>query len=341
MADKKTTKKSAPKTKKAKEINTIAVLCSGGDSPGMNCAIRSVVRTALGEGLEVYGIQKGYAGLLEGSFTKMDVSSVGNIIQRGGTILQTSRCPDFHKKETRKEAANILKRKNVDALIVIGGDGSFNGAILLARENDIPIVGIPGTIDNDISGTEYTLGFDTAVQTAVEAVDKIRDTASSHARTFIVEVMGRKSTAIAIHVGVCTGAENIVLPDRKVNYDEIAADIQRGLDRGKNSSIIIVAEGEKKGLSYEVQNKLSKNHKIDAHVCILGHIQRGGSPSSLDRFIASKMGLEAVKAITSGQYNTVTAFSGGRVRLVDFDLCLEKRNEYELPFMEVVKALSI
>ncbi|MBT5096168.1 MAG: ATP-dependent 6-phosphofructokinase, partial [Halobacteriovoraceae bacterium] len=184
-------------TKKTK-IKNIAILCSGGDSPGMNCAIRAVVRTAIGHGLNVYGITKGYSGLLEGNFKKMDASSVGNILQHGGTILQTSRCPDFEKSEIRTEAAHILKRKNIDALIVIGGNGSFNGAYKLHREHQIPVIGIPGTIDNDISGTDYTIGFDTAVQTAVDAVDKIRDTAHSHARTFIVEVMGRKSPAIAM-----------------------------------------------------------------------------------------------------------------------------------------------
>ena len=178
----------------------------------MNCAIRAVVRTAIGKGVKIWGVKKGYSGLLAGNFVAMDVSSVGNILQRGGTILQTSRCPEFMEASGRKEASNILRRKGIDGLIVIGGDGSFNGAYKLWQENQFPVVGIPGTIDNDISGTQYTIGFDTAVQTAVDAVDKIRDTASSHERTFLVEVMGRRSSAIAIHVGMCTGAENIVLP---------------------------------------------------------------------------------------------------------------------------------
>ena len=193
----------------------IALLCSGGDSPGMNCAIRAVVRTAIGQGIEVMGVIKGYQGILDEKFMTMDASSVGNIIQRGGTILQTSRCPEFMKKTARKKAFNILKSQNVDALVVIGGNGSYNGAFALHSETDLPVSCLPGTIDNDISGTDYSIGFDTAVQTAVEAVDKIRDTAHSHARTFIVEVMGRKSSAIATHVGICTGAENIVLPFRK------------------------------------------------------------------------------------------------------------------------------
>ena len=203
------------------EIKRVAVLCSGGDSPGMNCAIRAVVRTGIGAGLEVYGIQKGYSGLLEGNIRELQVSSVGNILQHGGTILQTSRCPEFMTEEGRREAANLLKRKKIDALIVIGGDGSFNGAMQLYSEHQIPVVGIPGTIDNDIDGTDYTIGFDTAVQNAVDAVDKIRDTANSHARTFIVEVMGRKSPAIALKVGISTGAENVVLPTANIDYAKI------------------------------------------------------------------------------------------------------------------------
>lgn len=322
-------------------IKKIAVLCSGGDAPGMNCAIRSVVRTGIGDGLEVYGVQKGYAGLLEGEFKKMTLSSVGNILQRGGTILQTSRCPEFKKKEVRKEAANLLKRKGIDALIVIGGDGSFNGAIKLSEENDIPIMGIPGTIDNDISGTKYSIGFDTAIQTAVEAVDKIRDTAHSHERTFIVEVMGRRSSSIAIHVGLCTGAENIVLPNQDLNIKQIVSDIDRGRQRGKSSSIIIVAEGEKPGLSYAIKEKLKEDHQIDGRVCILGHTQRGGSPSALDRFLASKMGFEAARGLTNGQTQMVAGFREGKVQLIPFKECLQKVNDYELPHLEVVKALSI
>jgi 6-phosphofructokinase 1 len=319
----------------------IAVLCSGGDSPGMNCAIRSVVRTALGEGLEVYGITKGYSGLLEGDFLKMDASSVGNIMQHGGTILQTSRCPEFHQAETRKEAANILKRKDIDGLVVIGGNGSFNGAMALHREHQIPISGIPGTIDNDISGTDYTVGFDTAVQTAVSAVDKIRDTAHSHARTFIVEVMGRKSPAIALHVGLCTGAENIILPEKDIDYDQIASDISRGLKRGKQSSIIIAAEGEVSGLSYKVRETLATKYNIDAKLCILGHIQRGGSPTPIDRFLASRMGFVAVKSLINGVSPIVTAYVNGAVEAVPFEDCLGEKAEYLPQYMEVIKALSI
>ena len=277
------------------ELKRIAVLCSGGDSPGMNSAIRAVVRTGIGAGLEVYGVQKGYAGLLEGNIRQLDVSSVGNILQHGGTMLQTSRCAEFMTPEGRKEAANLLKRKKIDALIVIGGDGSFNGAMKLHDEHQIPVVGIPGTIDNDIDGTDYTIGFDTAVQNAVDAVDKLRDTANSHGRTFIVEVMGRRSPAIALKVGICTGAENVVLPTATIDYDKIAADIDRGIKRGKTSSIIIASEGEVEGVGYTIRNSLKDKFKLEAHVCILGHIQRGGNPTPTDRLIASQMGNVAVQ----------------------------------------------
>lgn len=326
---------------KDNKIQNLAVLCSGGDSPGMNAAIRSVVRTAIGEGLHIFGIERGYSGLLEGNFEEMGVASVGNILQKGGTILRTSRCPDFLEPEYRKQAANILKRKKIDGLIVIGGDGSFNGAHTFYQEHGIPVAGIPGTIDNDISGTDYTLGFDTAVRTAVEAVDKIRDTAHSHARTFIVEVMGRRSPAIALHVGVCCGAENIVMPNKDVNLDEIASDIKRGVKRGKDSSIVIVAEGEAPGLSYQVQEQLKSKFQIDAHVCILGHIQRGGSPSPIDRFIASRMGFLAVQALKEGQQQVATAYLNGQVVTSPLENCLEKKKEYLPQYMEIVKALSI
>lgn len=323
-------------------IKSIAVLSSGGDSPGMNAAIRAVVRTAIARGLKVWGIQRGYAGLLEGSFREMDASSVGNIIQHGGTILQTSRCPEFHQAETRREAVNLLKRKKIDGLVVIGGDGSFNGAYALWNEHQFPVVGIPGTIDNDISGTEYTIGFDTAVQTAVEAVDKIRDTASSHARTFIVEVMGRRSPAIALHTGVCTGAENIVMPSENVDYAQIAADIQRGVKRGKNSSIIIVAEGEKPGLvSYQIQEHLQKEHGMSAHVCVLGHIQRGGNPSAIDRFLAARMGYEAVERMIAGDYPVVTVYVNGHVSVLPLEQCLKKRVESAPGHVELARTLSI
>lgn len=324
-----------------KTIKNIALLTSGGDSPGMNCAIRAVVRSAIGEGINVYGIQKGYAGLLENNIKKLTVSSVGNILHHGGTILQTSRSKEFQTAEGRKKAFDNLKALQIDGLIVIGGDGSYNGAMTLHKEWGIPVVGIPGTIDNDITGTEYTIGFDTAVNTAVEAVDKIRDTATSHARTFIVEVMGRRSPAIALKVGICSGAENVVLPTAEIDFDKISNDISRGMKRGKTSSIIIAAEGEAPGISYTIQKNLKDNFNIDAHVCILGHIQRGGSPTPMDRMIASQMGFAAVGALRSGQKASAAVYVGGKVTLANLEDCLIKKNQFDIEEINLLEALSI
>ena len=323
------------------KIKRIGILCSGGDSPGMNCAIRAVVRTAIGEGLEVMGIQKGYSGLLENNMRLLDVSSVGNILQHGGTILQTSRSPEFKTPEGRKRAAEILKQNGIEALIVIGGDGSYNGAMALYLEHNIAVVGIPGTIDNDISGTDYTIGFDTAVQNAVDAVDKIRDTANSHARTFIVEVMGRRSPAIALKVGICTGAENVVLPTAEIDYNKISNDIARGIKRGKTSSIIIAAEGEKEGIGYIIQKNLKEKFKLDAHVCILGHIQRGGNPTPTDRLIASQMGNLAVLSLIKGETAKAAAYLEGKVVMTDLKNCLRKKNEYDISEVDLLNSLSI
>lgn len=322
-------------------IKTIAVLCSGGDSPGMNCAIRAVVRTAIGEGLNIYGIQKGYEGLLENNIRELSVSSVGNILQHGGTVLQTSRSKEFRTPEGRAKAARILRSHGIDALVVIGGDGSYNGAMKLHEEHGFPICGIPGTIDNDISGTDYTIGFDTAVQNAVDAVDKIRDTANSHARTFIVEVMGRKSPAIALKVGICTGAENVVLPTATIDYKKIAGDIDRGIKRGKTSSIIIAAEGEEPGIGYLIQKSLKEQFQLEAHVCILGHIQRGGNPTPTDRLIASQMGHCAVKALVNGEKATATVFLQGKVAMAPLSTSLRKKNEFDVSEVELLTSLSI
>ena len=324
-------------------IKKIGILTSGGDSPGMNCAIRAVTRTALGNGLEVFGALKGYQGLIDNQFVELDRSSVGNILQTGGTILQTSRSEDFRTKEGRKKAHENLRSQNIDALIILGGNGSFKGAKYFSDEFNLPVVGIPCTIDNDISGTDYTIGFDTAVQCAVDAVDRIRDTASSHERTFIIEVMGRRSPAIAVHVGVCCGAENIVFPYRKVNYDRIAQDIKSGIKKGKNSSIIIVGEGEKPGLSSEVQSILERDHQIPAHMCILGHIQRGGAPTHQDRFISSKMGNLAVKYLfeSKDKLPVATVVVNGQVITTALDNCFETKIDYEKAYLELVRELSI
>lgn len=323
------------------KISHIGLLCSGGDAPGMNCAIRAVVRTAIFNGMQVTGIKRGYAGLLKSEFQPMNLSSVGNILQRGGTILQTSRSPEFMKPEFRKQAVEILRAEKIDALVVIGGDGSFNGAKALWDEHKFPVIGIPGTIDNDISNTEYTIGFDTAVETAMEAVDRIRDTAHSHARTFLVEVMGRNSSAIALKVGVCTGAENVLLPHEEVNYKKLVDDVQRGVARGKESSIIIVAEGPVSGRSYEIQKNLKDQYKLGAHVAILGHIQRGGSPSADDRFIASQMGNLAVQALVDEKFPMVTVVQNGEVLLTGIENCVTKADDNFIEYQKLAETLSI
>lgn len=325
-----------------KSIRTIAVMTSGGDSPGMNCAIRAVVRAAIGERLKIYGINRGYQGLLNNDMFEMNASSVGNIIHHGGTILYTSRCPEFKEKETRAKAAEILKDRDVDALIVIGGDGSFKGAKALHDEFGVSVIGIPGTIDNDISGTDYTIGFDTAVQTAMEAVDKIRDTAQSSDRTFLIEVMGARSSSIALKVGICSGAENILLnSDEVIDYKKLSSDVRRGIRRGKNSSIIIVAEGEKPGRAYEIGKELEDNHDISSKVCVLGHIQRGGSPTPNDRFFASIMGKEAVKALAEGKNAHAVVVKENKVEVVLLEECMQKSDHAMIDFIGVSETLSI
>lgn len=322
-------------------IKKIGVLTSGGDSPGMNPALRAVVRTAIYHNISITGIRRGYQGLLENDFVALSASSVGNILQRGGTFLKSSRCPEFHEKKTRDHAFKNLKAEGIDALIVIGGDGSFNGAYKLGTENNFPVIGIPGSIDNDISGTDYSIGFYTAVQTAVEAVDKIRDTASSHDRNFIIEVMGRNSSALAQYVGICSGAETVIVPGDAVDYQALVDKIRSGESRGKKSSIIIVAEGKVAGRSYEIEKTLEEQFQIGSRVCVLGHIQRGGSPTSLERFRATQMGYTSVMALIDGKYNHATILKEGKVSLAPLTHCLTKRNQLEGDFELLLDILSI
>lgn len=323
-----------------KSQKSIAVLCSGGDGPGMNSTIRSVVRTGIAEGYDVFGVYKGFTGLIQRDVQMMDLSSVGNIIQRGGTILHSSRCPEFMQPEYRAQAAEFLRELGVEGLIVIGGNGSFSGAYQLHKEQAIPVACIPGTIDNDISGTEFSIGFDTALHTAVEAIDKIRDTATSHDRTFLVEVMGRSSGMIAITVAISTGAESVIFPDRKVDLASVAANIDRGQARGKKSSIIIVAEGEKEGLGHSYQRELLETYKIDTKLCILGHIQRGGNPSPRDRMLGAIMGNMAVKAIINGEKACVTVVRDGKYQLAPIEECLAKRNDFDESLLALLDTLA-
>lgn len=295
------------------QIKKIAVLTSGGDAPGMNAAIRAVVRTGISRGLEVHGIISGWSGTLQTQMIKLELGSVANILQRGGTILKSGRCAEFLKPEARALAAQNLRTAGVDGLIVIGGDGSFQGAHALWNEQKIPVIGVPGTIDNDIYGTDYTIGFDTAVNTALESLDRIRDTAASHDRLFIVEVMGRDSGFIAVSVGLASGAEEVFIPERPVTVDQAIQQIQKGLQRGKKSSILIAAEGQKPGRAYDLAEAIRKKAGYEAKVCILGHVQRGGTPSAQDRVLAARMGFEAVQLLTGGRTDVFTGLQNGNI----------------------------
>ena len=329
-----------PKTPKSKAPKRIAVLTSGGDAPGMNAAIRAVVRTTIALGSEAMGVQRGYSGLLEGLIHPMVPSSVANIIQRGGTILRTSRCPEFMKPAGRKKAISILRHHGIEGLVVIGGDGSFRGAKLLHEESGIPVMGIPGTIDNDIPCTDDTIGFDTAVNTGVQLIDKIRDTASSHDRIFLVEVMGRHSGMIALHTGIGGGAESIIVPEVKTSVKSISESIERGIRRGKTSSIIVVAEGCQFGgvtpLSKELE-KLGYSTKM----AILGHTQRGGSPSSHDRLLASTLGAVSVHVLLSGVKEGMVGVQGPEVRITSFKKIQGKPAELPEELLEVARNLAV
>lgn len=325
--------------KSASEKRAIAVLTSGGDAPGMNAAIRAVVRYALSQNVEVYGIVKGYSGLLEGEIHPMTASSVANIIQRGGTILKTDRCEAFFKKSVRKEAANLLRRNGISGLIVIGGDGSFKGAHLLEKETGFPCIGIPGTIDNDIAGTDDTIGFDSAVNTAIDAIDRIRDTASSHDRIFIVEVMGRSTGFIATNTGIGGGAETVLVPEYTESMEKIRDTIERGIRRGKSSSIMVVAEGEKPGYSQRIAQQLEKSGHA-AKVCILGHTQRGGSPTAHDRVLASQLGAAAVDYLLRGKSDSMIGIQKGEVVRVPFKKVIGKSKSLSRSLIELAKILA-
>ncbi len=323
------------------KVTKIGVLCSGGDSPGMNACIRAVVRTALYKNLEVFGIMRGYSGLVEDDIIKMESRSVANIIQRGGTILKTARSKEFMTPEGRKKAYDNLKKRGIDGLIVIGGDGSFKGAQTFSNEFDIPCIGIPGTIDKDIAGTDFTIGFDTAVNTAVAAIDKIRDTADSHDRLFIIEVMGRDAGYIALHSGIATGAENILIPERKTMIEDIIESLQEKEKRKKLVNLIVVAEGDDFGGAYELQKAIkSKVPLMEVRVCVLGHIQRGGSPSCMDRLIASRMGYHAVESLLEGRHNVFIGIMNNRMNYIPLNEAVKKKQRISEEWMNIVKILA-
>jgi 6-phosphofructokinase 1 len=328
-----------PPTPQNKTIRSFAVLTSGGDAPGMNAAIRAVVRYGISLGCEVYGVQKGYSGLLEGQIHPLNALSVANIIQRGGTILKTDRCEAFYRKSVRREAANILERKGIEGLVVIGGDGSFTGAHLMEKETGFPTIGIPGTIDNDIAGTDDTIGFDTAVNTAIDAIDRIRDTASSHDRIFLVEVMGRSSGFIGIQVGIGGGAETVIIPERKESLATVCKTIERGRKRGKSSSIIVVSEGRTPGLSQRIAADLDRRG-YSAKVCILGHTQRGGSPTAHDRLLASALGAAAVAYLAGGKSNAMVGVQKNQIVLVPFNRVIGHKKDVSSDLIELARVLA-
>jgi len=325
----------------AKNVTKIGVLTSGGDSPGMNAAIRAVVRTGIFNGLEVFGIMRGYSGIIENDIIPMHSRSVANIIQRGGTMLKTARCKEFLEPEGRKKAYNNLKKLGIDGLVVIGGDGSFKGADVFSREFDIPCIGLPGTIDKDIAGTDFTIGFDTAVNTAVAAIDKIRDTADAHDRMFIVEVMGRDSGYIALHSGIATGAENILIPERKTNIEDLVQGLLEKERRKKLVNIIVVAEGDGFGGANEVAKVIKERvPNIEARVAILGHIQRGGPPSCLDRLIASRMGYAAVDALITGKHNVMVGIMNNRLHYTPLERAVKAKQKINEEWLKIVKILA-
>jgi 6-phosphofructokinase 1 len=324
-----------------KKVTKIGVLTSGGDSPGMNAAIRAVVRTGLYYGLEVYGIMRGYQGLIEDDLYQMESRSVANIIQRGGTILKTARCKEFYEYEGRKKAYQTLKKRGINGLVVIGGDGSFRGAGKLSQEFDIPCIGLAGTIDKDIAGTDFTIGFDTAVNTAVQAIDKIRDTADAHDRLFIIEVMGRDAGYIALHSGIATGAEHILIPERKTDIDHVVRSLQEKERRKKLVNMIVVAEGDEFGGAEEVARHVKeKLPNVETRVAILGHIQRGGSPSCLDRLIASRMGYHAVECLLEGRHNVFVGIQNNKMHYIPLENAVKATTKISDEWIKIVKILA-
>ncbi|MGZ3770171.1 MAG: 6-phosphofructokinase [Bdellovibrio sp.] len=324
-----------------KKIQRIGVYTSGGDAPGMNAAIRAVVRVGISQNLEVFGIQSGYVGMLENKISPLNLRDMANIIQRGGTVLKTGRSNEFMKPEGRAKAAEHLRNANIDALVCIGGDGSFRGAHALWEEQQIPSVGVPGTIDNDIYGSDKTIGFDTAVNTALDAIDKIRDTAASHDRLFIIEVMGRNSGFIASHVGLAGGAEEIFTPEGNTTVEKAIERIKEAISRGKTSSIIVTAEGQKPGRAYDLADAIRKKSGMDAKVCILGHLQRGGAPSAADRILASRMGAAAVDSLLKGYCDIMIGTEGERLVQVPLDLVTKNEKKPQIDLISLANTLAM
>lgn len=323
-------------------MKKIAVFTSGGDAPGMNACIRAVVRTATYHQLEVIGIVRGYAGMIQGDFMDLKSSSVSNIIQRGGTILKSARSEEFRTIEGRAIAAENLKSKGVEGIVAIGGDGTFTGAKIFAEEHGFAIMGAPGTIDNDLYGTDYTIGYDTAINTVVQAVDKIRDTADAHDRLFFVEVMGRDAGFIALRSGIGVGAEAILIPETETYIDQLIEKLKKGWERQKSSSIIIVAEGDDAGGAYEVAQKVkAKFDHYETKVTVLGHVQRGGSPTAADRVLASQMGSEAVNALVAGRRNEMVGIINRKLVFTPFEKAIKHHQKINQELLKLAEVLSL
>ncbi len=323
-------------------INCIGILTSGGDAPGMNAAIRAVTRTAIFNGFEVKGIYRGYRGLITGEIKPFKTENVSNIIQQGGTILKTARCAEFQTPEGRKLAYETLQKEGINALVVIGGDGSLTGARIFAQEYDFPIIGIPGTIDNDLYGTDLTLGYDTALNTIMEAVDKIRDTASSHERLFFIEVMGRDAGFLALNGAIATGCEAAIIPEISTEIDQLEELVKNGFRKSKNSSIVLVAESPITGGAMHLAERVKNEYpQYDVRVTILGHIQRGGSPTAQDRILASRMGAAAIDALLDGQRNVMIGVRNDEIVYVPFNRAIKLDKPINRELLNTLRRLSI
>jgi 6-phosphofructokinase 1 len=321
-------------------MKRIGILTSGGDSPGMNAAIRSATRVAIANGLEMVGIMRGYQGMMEGDFIPLDRRAVAGIIGRGGTILKTARSKDFMKPAGRKRAYDKIKEAGIEGLVAIGGDGTFRGAYKFSSEFDIPVIGVPGSIDNDSVGTDSTIGFDTAVNIALEAIDRIRDTAVSHDRVFFIEVMGRSSGFIALHSGLCGGAEAILIPEMRGEVNELAALLKENRKNGKLCNIVVVAEGDESGGAFTTANMIKTLTGIDYRVTILGHIQRGGTPTAADRLLATRLAAAAVEALLAGKRNMMAGMVSNEVVLSPFEQIWDCKKEPDLALMKLARLLS-
>lgn len=322
------------------QVKCVGVLTSGGDAPGMNAALRAVTRCAIYNGIEVKAIYRGYKGLISGEIVPFKTQNVSNIVQQGGTIIKTARCAEFTTKEGRQIAYDNLKKENIDALVVIGGNGTFSGARIFAQEYNFPIVGVPGTIDNDLNGTDSTIGYDTALNTIIDAVDKIRDTASSHERLFLIEVMGRDAGFLALNGAIASGAEAAVIPEIKTGVNQLEQLIQNGFRKSKNSSIVLVSESE--GGAMAIAEKLKKEHpEYNLHVTVLGHIQRGGSPSAYDRILATRFGAAAIEALLDGQRNIMMGIDNDEIVYVPFNKAIKSEKKLDSNLLNILKMASI